>query len=66
VEGRRHRFAAQDGRQSRLNCQAKRKLNKGGLIVGDDLSWNASLWDFAGELGVPAYNFKGTLGVAFF
>jgi predicted O-methyltransferase YrrM len=46
--------------------QAKRKLNKGGLVVGDDVSWNASLWDFADEFGVPAYNFKGAVGVAFF
>jgi predicted O-methyltransferase YrrM len=46
--------------------QAKRKLNKGGLVVGDDISWNASLWDFADEFGVPSYNFKGAVGVAFF
>jgi predicted O-methyltransferase YrrM len=46
--------------------QAKRKLGKGGLVVGDDVSWNASVWDFADECGVPAYNFKGTVGVAFF
>jgi predicted O-methyltransferase YrrM len=46
--------------------EAKRKLNKGGLVVGDDISWNASLWDFADELGVPSYNFKGAVGVAFF
>ena len=25
--------------------EAKRKLNPGGLIVGDDISWNASVWD---------------------
>jgi predicted O-methyltransferase YrrM len=46
--------------------QAKRKLERGGLVVNDDVSWNASLWDFADEFGVPSYNFKGTLGVAFF
>jgi predicted O-methyltransferase YrrM len=46
--------------------QAKRKLNNGGLVVGDDVSWNASLWDFADEFRVPAYNFKGAVGVAFF
>jgi predicted O-methyltransferase YrrM len=46
--------------------QAKRKLNKGGLVVGDDVSWNSSLWDFADEFSVPSYNFKGTVGVAFF
>ena len=46
--------------------EAKRKLNKGGLLIGDDVSWNSSLWDFADEFGVPSYNFKGTVGVAFF
>lgn len=46
--------------------QAKRKLSKGGLVVGDDIAWNASLWDFADEFAVPSYNFKGTVGVAFF
>jgi predicted O-methyltransferase YrrM len=46
--------------------EAKRKLKPGGLIVGDDVSWNASVWDFADEYGVPSYNFKGAVGVAFF
>jgi predicted O-methyltransferase YrrM len=46
--------------------QAKRKLNEGGLVVGDDIAWSASLWDFADEFAVPSYNFKGTVGVAFF
>jgi predicted O-methyltransferase YrrM len=46
--------------------EAKRKLVAGGLIVADDISWNASLWDFANQNGVPSYNFKGTVGVAFF
>jgi predicted O-methyltransferase YrrM len=46
--------------------QAKRKLSKGGLVVGDDVSWNASVWDFADEFDVPSYNFKGAVGVAFF
>jgi predicted O-methyltransferase YrrM len=46
--------------------QAKRKLRPGGLIVGDDISWNASVWDFADRFGVPSYNFKGAVGVAFF
>jgi predicted O-methyltransferase YrrM len=46
--------------------QAKRKLIPGGLIVGDDISWNASVWDFADEYGVPSYNFKGAVGVTFF
>jgi predicted O-methyltransferase YrrM len=46
--------------------EAKRKLRPGGLIVGDDVSWNASVWDFADAHGVPSYNFKGAVGVAFF
>jgi predicted O-methyltransferase YrrM len=46
--------------------EAKRKLKPGGLIVGDDVSWNASVWDFADQYGVPSYNFKGAVGVAFF
>jgi predicted O-methyltransferase YrrM len=46
--------------------EAKRKLVPGGLVVADDISWNSSLWDFADEHGVPAYNFKGAVGVAFF
>ena len=46
--------------------QAKRKLTPGGLIVGDDVSWNASVWDFADQYAVPSYNFKGAVGVAFF
>ena len=46
--------------------EAKHRLNKGGLVVGDDVSWNASLWDFADEFAVPSYNFRGAVGVAFF
>ena len=46
--------------------EVKRKLTKGGLLVSDDVSWNASVWDFADEFQVPSYNFKGTIGVAFF
>jgi predicted O-methyltransferase YrrM len=46
--------------------QAKRRLNQGGLVIGDDVSWNASVWDFADEFDVPSYNFKGAVGVAFF
>lgn len=46
--------------------EAKRKLTTPGLVVGDDVSWNASVWDFADEYGVPSYNFKGAVGVAFF
>ena len=43
--------------------EAKRKLAAGGLIVGDDISWNASVWDFADRHSVPSYNFKGSVGV---
>jgi predicted O-methyltransferase YrrM len=46
--------------------QAKRKLSKGGLIVAADIGLNAPLWDFADQCGVPSYNFKGSVGVAFF
>jgi len=46
--------------------QVKRKLTKGGLLVSDDVSWNASVWDFADEFRVPSYNFRGTIGVVFF
>lgn len=46
--------------------EVKRKLTPGGLIVGDDISWNASVWDFADQHGVPSYNYKGAVGVAFF
>lgn len=46
--------------------EARRKLAPGGLIVADDISWNSSLWDFADENKVPAYNFKGAVGAAFF
>jgi predicted O-methyltransferase YrrM len=48
------------------NEQAMRKLVPGGVILADDVSWNASLWDFADAQGVPSYNFKGTIGAAFF
>lgn len=43
-----------------------KKLTPGAVIVADDISWNASLWDFADEQNVPAYNFNGSLGIAFF
>jgi predicted O-methyltransferase YrrM len=46
--------------------QAKRKLTPGGVMVADDIAWNASLWDFAGAHAAPSYNFRGTMGVAFF
>jgi hypothetical protein len=38
----------------------------GGVVLADDISWNASLWDFADAHGVPSYNFRGTMGAAFF
>lgn len=47
-------------------AEAKRKLSPGGVIVADDISWNESLWDFADQYQVPAYNYKGTIGAAFF
>lgn len=46
--------------------QAVRKLRPGGLMVADDIAWNASLWDFADARNVPSYNYRGTMGVAFF
>ena len=47
-------------------AEAKKKLTPGGLIIGDDISWNASVWDFADQYGAPSYNYHGTVGVAFF
>ena len=46
--------------------QAKRKLAAGGVVLADDIGWNTSLWDFADRHRVPAYNFHGTVGAAFF
>jgi len=43
-----------------------RKLSRPGIVVADNIAWNASLWDFADKYGVPAYNFRGSVGVAFF
>jgi predicted O-methyltransferase YrrM len=45
--------------------QAMRKLAPNGVIIADDISWNASLWDFADKHNVPGYNYHGTMGVAF-
>jgi predicted O-methyltransferase YrrM len=45
--------------------EARRKLAPGGLIVADDISWNAALWEFANEQSAPAFNFKGKSGVVF-
>ena len=46
--------------------QAMRKLAPASVIIADDISWNASLWDFADRHQVPSYNFRGSMGVAFF
>jgi predicted O-methyltransferase YrrM len=46
--------------------EVKRKLASDGIIVSHDISWNASLWDFADRHHVPSYNYLGALGVAFF
>lgn len=45
--------------------EARRVLSPGGLVVADDIAWNASLWDAADEWGVPAYNHAGSMGVGF-
>src|SRR4051812_6489595 len=45
--------------------EAKRVLRPGGLVVADDIAWNASLWDAADEWGAPAYNHAGSMGVVF-
>jgi predicted O-methyltransferase YrrM len=42
-----------------------RKLAPDGVILADDISWNASLWDFADKHSLPSYNYRGTVGVAF-
>jgi hypothetical protein len=39
---------------------------KSGVIVSDDIAWNASLWDFADEYQAPAYNYRGSMGIACF
>jgi predicted O-methyltransferase YrrM len=46
--------------------QAMRKLSPSGLIIADDIAWNSSLWDFAEARGVPGYNYRGSMGAAFF
>jgi predicted O-methyltransferase YrrM len=45
--------------------QAKRKLAANSVVVADDISWNASLWDFADKYRLPSYNYCGSMGVAF-
>jgi predicted O-methyltransferase YrrM len=46
--------------------EAKKYLTQSGVIVSDDISWNASLWDFADQYHVPAYNYRGSMGIACF
>jgi len=45
--------------------QVARKLASGGVVLADDIAWNASLWDFADARGIPGYNYRGTIGLAF-
>ncbi len=47
-------------------AESKKYLTKNGVIVSDDISWNESLWDFADQYNVPAYNYRGSIGIAFF
>lgn len=47
-------------------AEAKKYLTEHGVIVSDDISWNASLWDFADQYMVPAYNYRGSMGIACF
>lgn len=46
--------------------ESKKYLTPHGVIVSDDISWNASLWDFADQYMVPAYNYRGSMGIACF
>jgi predicted O-methyltransferase YrrM len=46
--------------------EAKKYLNPHGIMMADDISWNASLWDFADQYMAPAYNYKGSMGIACF
>jgi hypothetical protein len=45
--------------------QVMRKLAPDGAIFADDISWNASLWDFADTHRCPGYYYRATLGIAF-
>jgi predicted O-methyltransferase YrrM len=45
--------------------QAMRKLAPDGVIIADDIAWNASLWDFADKHRLVGYNYRGNMGVAF-
>lgn len=46
--------------------EAKNYLSPSSVIVSDDIAWNASLWDFADEHIVPAYNYRGSMGIVCF
>ncbi|MGA8398611.1 MAG: class I SAM-dependent methyltransferase [Stellaceae bacterium] len=46
--------------------EAKRKLSAPSIVVADKIAGSSSLWDFADNHGVPAYNFRGSVGAAFF
>lgn len=46
--------------------ESKKYLTPHGVMVSDDISWNASLWDFADQYKVPAYNYRGSMGIACF
>jgi predicted O-methyltransferase YrrM len=45
--------------------QAMRKLAPDGIIIADDISWNASLWDFADNYRLVGYNYRGSMGATF-
>jgi hypothetical protein len=46
--------------------EAKRKLSARSIVAADNIALGSSLWDFADAHGVPAYNFRGSVGAAFF
>src|SRR3990167_2788640 len=46
--------------------ESKKYLTESAVVVSDDISWNASLWDFADQYHVPAYNYRGSMGIACF
>ena len=46
--------------------ESKKYLTPHGVMVSDDISWNASLWDFADQYRAPAYNYRGSMGIACF
>lgn len=46
--------------------ESKKYLSERGVVVSDDIAWNASLWDFADKYNVPSYNYRGSMGIACF